>query len=221
MCILLFMAPIVAPKVCRYTVNQTLGGQPVVNVLDMVLDEGAEPQSREEQLFEVAGDILNNWTDHILAFQCDDLEAVSVSWLDLSSLAGSRGERTSTSTNTWPENGGNVTQAVMPAVVAARIDKSTSGGRGTKGGRMYLAGMPEARTPEGSALSWDSATVDLINDYLSDFLDGINDQQGPYTDTRALCVNHTRDGEYIGSSIVQTLTLNSLVATQVRRGALR
>lgn len=216
------MAPIVAPLVARFSVNQQLAGQQVVNVIDMQITNISPFETREDALFSKAGDILNNWSDHILAFQCDDIQALSVSWLDIDSLDGSRGERSSTDDHSWPMQGGNVSQGIMPGMVAARVDKATAGGRGTKAGRMYLAAMPEARTDDGSALSWSAGTVTTINEYLDDFLNGINGTEGAGPlDEGYMVVVHTRDGEWTDSTPVTALTLNPLVSTQVRRGALR
>lgn len=221
MCILLFMAPIVAPNIARFTVNQAIGGQDVANVLDMRVTNINPLESRDQALFELAGDILNNWSEHIQAFQIDDISALSVSWLDLDSLTGTRGERTQTSTYEWPRNGRNVTDAAMPAVVAARVDKATTGVRGTRGGRMYISGCVEQWSAASVTMTWDSATQDSLNGFLADFLDGINDEAGVNGRDQELVVVHTRNGAYLDYSAVSALTLNPNISTQVRRGTLR
>lgn len=215
------MAPIVAPDICRYTINQTLGGQPVVNIVDMWVISTNPLEDRATHLYEVAGDILNNWSDHVLAGQVDNLVAESISWIDLDSLDGVRGERSSTDDNDWPQSGGLTAQATMPAVVAFRIDKNTSGGRGTKSGRMYLSGIPEDFTDPNSAQSWGPTVVDGLNAQMASFLSGINNEEGPDGKEQDMVVIHTRDGVYRDYSIVTSLTANSAVSTQVRRGVLR
>lgn len=217
----MFMAPIVAPNICRYSINQTLGGQPVVNVLDMEVISTNPLEDRPQHLFEVAGDILNNWTDHVLSQQVNDLSARSVSWIDLDSLDGTRGDRSSTSAETWPQNGAQAVEAAMPAVVSMRIDKATSGGRGTKSGRMYLAGCGEGWTSPDVTQTWLSSLMASVQASLGNFLNGINNEAGPNGREQALVVVHTREGVYRDHSPVTSLTVNSAISTQVRRGTLR
>lgn len=209
------------PGVCRFAVNQRIAGQQVVNIVDMQIDTTGSEVSRADAVFEVAGDILNNWTDHILTLQVDELQAESVSWLDLDSLSGSVGERTSTSAEVWPQGGTQTTQAVLPSLVALRIDKNTEGGRGTKKGRMYLSGMNEGATDAGVALSWSSGFLPAAQAGVDAFLAGINDQDiggVPLAVQRQMVVVHATAGTY---SEVRSLSVNPLISTQVRRGALR
>lgn len=215
------MAPIVAPKICRYTVNQVLGGQPVANILDMRITDETFIDPREDTLYDVAGDILNNWDDHIRPAQVNELQCVSVSWIDLDSLDGSRGERQVTSDSTWPASGGNATDAAMPAVVSMRVDKATSGGRGTKSGRMYLAGVSEAHTAADSTQTWTVEAQEGFQQRLDDFLAGIQSEAGPDGREQDLVVIHTRNGLYRDYSTVTSLRVNPRIATQVRRGSLR
>lgn len=215
------MAPIVAPQICRYTVNQVIGGQPVANILDIRVFDENPLDTRENLLFEVGGDILNNWDDHILDFQINELQAISVSWIDLDSLDGSRGERQSTSANTWPKAGGNASDPALPAVTALRVDKGTTGGRGTKSGRMYIAGVAETHTPVDNTQSWSTEMREAVDARLEDFLSGIAGEAGPDGREQDLVVVHTRDGVYRSYSVVNSLACNPAISTQVRRGTLR
>jgi len=215
------MAPLVVPGVCRFSVHQSLGGQAVVNIVDMQVDTTGSEVGRADALFEVAGDILNNWDDHLLSLAVNELVAEEVRWLDLDSLTGPTGSRSSTDANVWPKEGGDITASVMPGMVAMRVDKRTTGGRGTKQGRMYLAGLNEVQTASGVALSWEPATVSGYNAALASFLSGINDQDiggVPLAVQRQMVVVHGSTSTY---SDVESLQVNPLISTQVRRGALR
>lgn len=215
------MPPIIVPNVARYTVNQSIGGQVVANVLDMHVVSNDPLVDREQALYDVAGDILNNWDDHIAVMQTRDLNLLSVSWLDLSSLDGTRGERTSTDATTWPSVGSASQTATMPGVVALRVDKSVVGTRGSRNGRMYLAGIPEEWTATGVTQTWTNAALGAWNGYLADFLNDINQTAGPDFQERDLVVIHTVGGAYGSVSKVLELTANPAVSTQVRRGLLR
>lgn len=209
------------PDVCRFSVVQQLGGQPVINIIDMQVDTTGSEVSRADALHEIAGDILNNWDDHVLIEQRADVTALEVAWLDLDSLTGSTGTRSSTSANTWPKAGGYVSGSVMPAVVALRVDKNVDAARGSKKGRMYLAGMSEEATGTGVSQQWDANAVSVMNGAMADFLAGINDQDIagiPLAVQRQMVVVHAAAGTY---SEVSSLTVNPNVSTQVRRGVLR
>lgn len=215
------MAPIVVPGVCRYSVHQRLGGQNVVNIIDMQIDTTGSNVSREDAIHGVAGDIINNWSDHILVEQRADLVAEEVRWLDLNSLTGSTGARNSTDGETWPKAGSLTGSAVMPAIVSLRVDKSTTGGRGTKRGRMYIAGVTEDATDAGVSQTWRQGVIDVWNDNLAEFLSGINDQDIgglPLDVQRQMVVVHSVTETY---SDVESLTVNPNIASQVRRGVLR
>ncbi len=215
------MPPLVVPQVCRYAVNQTIGGQDVVNILDMQVDTTGSTTGRSDALFNVAGDILNAWSARILVNQSNQLSALSVSWLDLNTLDGNTGERSGTSANAWPKAGSLTGTGVMPAMVSLRADKATSGGRGTKRGRIYFAGMREDDTAPGVAMSWTSTIVRDWNAGLALFLQNINDQDAagiPFDIQRQLVVVHAGLGTF---SEVTGLSANPLISTQVRRGALR
>jgi hypothetical protein len=111
--------------------------------------------------------------------------------------------------------------SVMPAIVALRVDKQTSGGRGSKSGRMYLAAVSEALTDPGVAMSWSGVAQSQINGFLDSFLTGINNEAGANGREQALVVTHTVNGVFSSSSNVTALTVNSAVSSQVRRGLLR
>lgn len=215
------MAPIVAPRICRFTVNQEMGGQQIANVLDLYVDENDVITDRTDACRWTAQDILNNWTDHILPAQVDNLSATSVDWLDLNSLSGSRGSVASTEDNVWPQEGGNTSDAAMPNVIALRVDKETTGGRGTKRGRMYIAGIAESGTASDDVTDWSALTVSSMQERLDDFYNGITDENPFAIFQSRLVVVHTVGGVYSGNSTVNGMTVRAPIGTQVRRGSLR
>lgn len=211
------MAPIVIPNIVRYAVNGSYAGETVANILDMEVVVTSEPiDDRAEAIFEVAGDILNNWDDHLLNLATERYTATSVSWVDLNSFDGETGSRSSTSANTWPAPGRN-TGTGMPGNVSCRVEKNQSGGRRTRNGRMYLVGHSEQGTDVNSPNLWTSAHQAAVNETVSDFLDGINNEAGPDGREQALVVLHTPEGAAVSSSLVTSLTCRPVVATQSRR----
>ncbi len=214
---------LIAPGIARFTVNAELGGEAVANILDMQVDTTGGTTDRATALAEVAGDILNNWDDHILSFVCDDYVAQSVSWVDLDDANGPVGSRSTTSANTWPQPGAG-TATPMPGNVAALVSKNITGSRGRRNGRMYLAGIPEVYTGSSGPNIIEGTYLDGINTSMASFLSGINDAEGIAIDVqRQLVVVHTQipspgaDPVYVGYSSVSSLTAQARLATQRRR----
>lgn len=211
------MPPIIAPGVCRFTVNGTYGGQVVANIIDMEIDTTGSIDSREDAIFAQAGILINEWSDSILEMLVPAYVATSVSWIDLNSLDGPTGNRTSTDQQTWPLGGQNA-EGAMPGNVAMRVDKQTTASRGQRKGRMYLPGLSEAFTLPGTPNTIDPAQVGPINGLLQSFL-GDLEQTGtdiPNYESRMVVV-HTVDGVYESDSRVTALTVNTKVGSQVRR----
>lgn len=211
------MAALVAPGICRYAINQTYGGRPVANIVDMQVDTTGNPEPREEAIYNIAGDIINNWEDHVLPIQTSQVSFNSVSWVDLNSLDGATGERSSTSDNTLPSpgraSGGNA-----PGNVAFRVNKEGTARRGQRTGRMYLVGVPEEANENAAANEVNDAWLGYVNDAMSDFLEGINDEEGPnqYA-TRQMVVLHVVAGIYQGYDDVNGLTCDARFGSQRRR----
>lgn len=213
------MAPLVVPNVCRFSVVQSFEGEPVVNIVDMQVDTTGTPQSRADAIYEIAGDILNNWDDHILEYQTDNLTALRVDYMDLNSLDGVTGSRSTTSDKTWPAAGPTVASS-FPGMVALRVDKVVGGNRQTRNGRMYLAGITESATEDSPANQFSATFVSNMQGVIDDFLEGINDYEGsefPLDRQQRLVVVHTVDGVGNGYTVVDRLVVRSQVASQVRR----
>lgn len=210
------MAAIVAPGVCRYTINATYAGQDVANVFDYHIDGTNPLEDRSLHIFEQAGDILNNWSDHIVPLLASPYVARSVSWVDLTSLDGETGSRSSTSEHTWPMAGGNGAQA-FPGNVALRIDKVQSGGRRARNGRTYLVGLPEVGQGNPTNNEWDGTILETFGEAMADFVDGTNSEAGPDGREVDMVVVHTVNGVFQSRSNVTGVRAQANVASQRRR----
>jgi hypothetical protein len=211
------MAAIVAPGICRYTVNGTYAGQPVANIIDMQIDTTGSVEDRATAVDSQAGIIINEWSDHILPIVSAAYVATSVSWVDLDSLTATTGERTSTDQEDWPLVGGLV-GAPTPGNVAVRVGKRITPSRGQRQGRMYLVGQPEANTDATNPNVLTSAVITTINGQLESFLGNINQSVGgALSYTSAMVVVHTVDDVYQDYSVVQALTVEARLGSQRRR----
>lgn len=207
---------LIAPNVARFSVVGRLNGQEIINIVDVTFDGLIGPADRESGCFEIAGDILNNWDDHILSALVNDYTAEEVRWVDLDSPDGSTGARSTTSAETWPKQGSNAASP-LPNNVTIRCRKNLQGStRSTRRGEMRLAGADEGWTgPDGITLT--PAVVSDLNGRLEDFKDGINGTGGSPVYTRNICQVHTVDGAWTATSILSTYEVIPVVGTQRRR----
>lgn len=210
------MAALVAPGICRFAVNQTYGGRPVVNVLDMHVDTTTGVSTRAEAIWGLAGDIINNWVDHVMTIQTGAVSFDSVSWVDLNTADGVTGERATTSDTTLPESGGAAGTNGW-GNVAWRVNKSGSARRGQRAGRMYLVGVPDEANENANPSVVIPTWVGYVNTAMSDFLDGINDVEGINNVRNKLVVLHVVAGLYQGYGDVESLTCDARFGSQRRR----
>lgn len=206
------MAALIAPGCVRYTVHGQYDGEAIANIVDMDIDTQLGGD-RDENVQNLAGVILNEWSDHILPRVDDNYLAQAVSWVDLDSEDGSTGQRASTSEHTWPAVGGR-TGPSQPGNVAARVRKGGAARRGQRAGRMYLVGVMESDTDEVNPNYLVDGQVQAWNEALADFLAGVN-QDTPYE--ADMVVIHTIGGVYESHNDVQDLTIERRLASQRRR----
>lgn len=213
------MAAIVAPGIARYSINGTLDGQPVVNILDLNISD-IESGSREECVAWAAGDVLNQWADHVLPLVTSEYRFDSVSWVDLDSIDGSTGERSSTDGTTLPQPGGDA-GACMPGGVSLLVRKIGSGGRRERNGRFYIAGISEGVTALGEVNTVNAGFVTIANaafEALRSGLEGAESSPGfgvNYTSSPNIV--HTVNGVYVGKSRITSMQVDDRLATQRRR----
>jgi hypothetical protein len=187
------MAAIVLPDIVRYSIIQRLGSRPVVNILDMYLDDADLPQTRDELLLVLAEDIITAWNLRILPLLSDDLEFQEVRWVDLDTADGSVGSTSTAGEIELPAYGGQTAQT-MPGMVCARIIKETTGGRRARRGRMYLSGVPEAYTDDPAVNTLSAGARANIESALEDFRDDLTTGLGPLLDiARPVVVHDPKD----------------------------
>lgn len=207
--------PLIVNGVARFSVIGNLFNEDCVNVFDVRLTTTA-PTSREDACFDTAGDILNNWTDHILPRLSAGYQAREVRWVDLNSETGSTGSRSATDDNTWPENG-TVEENTLPNNVYVKVRKNLEGKtRQQRNGTTRLGGIPESATVGADGNVLNTTYVDNTNAAFEDFKDGINDGT-PSGTSSELVVVHTVDGEADGYSVISTFSVQSVVGTLRRR----
>jgi hypothetical protein len=215
--------PFIVPGVVRYTINQRKEGRVVANVLDYFLETTGSVEDRPGSVSDMAGVLINEWSDEILTQVTTDLVAESVSWVDLDSASGSTGIRTTTSQETWPQTGIG-TNDPYPSNVAVLVKKNTAGGRGRRAGRLYLAGVSEGTNDATSSNNITAATQTALNTRFAAFLGNTNQTVTAALEyTSAMSVVHvlTRDADgrpLTGDhNVVTNLAVDRTLATQRRR----
>lgn len=211
---------LVFPAVARYVIEQTFLGRPAINILDMALTN-EDGVSREQAVFNVAGDIINNWADHMMGLMAEGVSFNAVSWVDLNSEDGSTGRRTTTSDTSLPVIGGAAGDTA-PASVAMLIRKQSVSRRGQRQGRWFIPGATEQNL-NGNLLS--SGFLTAVEGNLADFLAGVSDQSPILDVERIPVVLHTENQGTpqapvivaTGWSQIQALSMDAQVASQRRR----
>lgn len=212
------MATLVAPDMVRLAFNGSMAGQDIVNILDVAVTDYGLGLSRDDAVFEMVGDALNNFADHVVPLLTDNYSFNSVSWVDLDSLDGSTGERTSTADTSLPLNGQD-TGAPMPGGVALLVTKVNSGGRRTRNGRWYLSGIAEGVTDPSNPNTANAQFVTTANTALEAFRSGIEgiEEVGVNNYTSSPNVIHTVNGNYVGRDKITAFVVQPTLATQRRR----
>lgn len=205
---------LVAPNICRYTIVGSLAGQDCMNVLDArILNDGGG--ERETEIVRVAGDLLNQWDDHVLPLVANDYTAESIRWVDLSTASGSTGSRSSTDENTWPKSGSGAADP-LPNNVYAKVVKNLEGkNRIQRNGALRLGGLLEGYTSSVAPNTLNLADRQAIDTAFEALKDGINGL-GPTGEVN-LVVTHTVNGAYTGFSEIATFSCAPTVGTLRRR----
>lgn len=214
---------LIVPGVARFAVNQTLAGRNVVNVLDYRIDTTGSTMSRDDAVAGQAGSIVEQWADLIVDQQVNDVSFVSVSWVDLNSSSGSTGTATTGGGYTLPVPGLG-TAAPLPGNAAVLVRKNAGGGRATRSGRLYLAGMSEVGTSTTNGNELDPAVVSGVTAAFTSFLANTNevDTFGTAFSSEMVVVHITaRDADNkpiagVGNPVT-SMVCDPLLATQRRR----
>lgn len=205
--------PIVAPGVVRYVVEGSLYGQDCFNIFDYNISDEGIGTSRNDAIEQGAGDLLNQWNDHILPLVSNLYVAERVSWIDLDSLTGTTGGRTSTDGSDWPANGGSA-ESPMPGNVCMRIRKNISGGRGRRAGQLKLGGVIESWSSGAQPNVWQPNVIGIVADAFEALKDGMN---GAADFTGNLVVVHTVDDVYVADSNITSYQPVAQIGSQRRR----
>lgn len=217
---------LIAPGVCRYTINGVYSDRPVANIVDVKIDTTGSVQDRADKVFDCAGRIINAWKTRVLPLVQGNYIFQSVSWVDLNSESGSTGSRTSTSTTTLPLPG-TATGDDFPGNVAALIRKTIQGQRGFRAGRLYLAGLSEANTDPAVPNAIIAAATATITTAMTNFAEDVDDgetvngffQVGVlHTVTPPVTLENPKpEPEYAGWSKSTVWTCDRRLASQRRR----
>jgi hypothetical protein len=221
------MAALVAPGICRYTIEGTYAGNPVANVLDMHVDIVGSVTDRNTALADQAAIIISAWVDEILENLPSVYTADIIRWVDLNAADGAVGSATLGTGTDFPSSGTSVGDP-MPGNVAVRVNKQISASRGQRQGRMYLPGITESQTSAGAPNAPSAAYIAALNTDLAAFLAAINQNAGtvPPNYDSWLSVVHTENtaspGDppvivFDGFSHVTSLVCDGTLATQRRR----
>lgn len=206
--------PITVDAVGRFTIVGTFTGEDCMNVLDVQFNTDTG-QSREEAAGDIAGDLLNQWNDHILPLLSANYTALEVRWVDLDSPTGSTGSRSSTDASTWPAAGA-VEAETLPNNVYIKIAKILQGkNRTERNGVLRLGGIPESYTSGANGNLVNSTPLANLAAAFEALKDGINGGVG--ATERNLVQVHTQDGVGTGSSIISTFQPQPIVGTLRRR----
>lgn len=205
--------PIVAPGVVRYVIEGEVGGQDCFNILDYNISDEGLTTSRDDAIEQAAGDLLNQWSDHILPILTPAYVAQRVSWIDLDTADGSTGSRSSTDGSSWPEAGADPGTS-MPGNVCMRVRKNINGARGRRSGVLRLGGIAESWTSSAAPNVFQQNVIEAVNAAFESLKDGMN---GAGDFTGNLVVTHTREGVYVADSNITTFQALPTVGSMRRR----
>lgn len=167
------MAQLSVDNVVRYTIKgRWSSGRPIVNLMDMHVEGAALGSTRDDQIVAVAEDVRNAWQDHIIPNISSSYTMEGVDYLDMNGLNGIVGSVLPDVTR--PLVGGQQTDSNAPNVSAV-IEKQTGGGRrGEKPGRMFLAGLGDARVDNNGIILaiWRQQLDEAFQDFLESIDDG-------------------------------------------------
>ena len=209
--------PLVAPLTFRVSMNGTYDSQPIAHVLDFVWSGISGPQpTRAQQGNEICTILGAAWKDTLDQSQSNLIVYNGCTWVDLDSETGATGVYNG---GPFPIVGVNTAQP-WPGNVAVRLIKTSIGPRGSRRGSIYLPGGTEALTPASSANTMSGAAYDSLVSRVATF----------YTDLTAtfansatgssrvnLVITRTRELEYLQTSSVTGLAVQTRVASQRRR----
>lgn len=191
------MAVVVIPGCVQVSILGSQADGPFANVTHWVrVLSGSTPE-------DVAQAVLNRYVDDVLLRLTSTVSVAGAAYIDLSSSTGVTG--TVSYTGTSPTSG-TVTVKPAPPQVAYLGKFTSSGGRGSRAGRIFLPGVRSDEVNNDGTLT--SGTITTIGDALNSWASAVS------TDVEhVLCIAH-KSGPLSGTSTtVSTITCEQSVAT--------
>lgn len=208
--------PLTLANIARFAVVGSMQSQDVVNIFDARVEPGVQDANREEACRQVAGDLLNQWSDHIIPLLHNTYTAEEVRWVDLDSLQGSTGAVSSTDGSDWPESGAGTAAPLSNAVYVKMVKRLEGKTRAQRNGALRLSGGLENWTLPTNGNVIDPAVALGLNGAFEMLKDGIN---GDIIGDRVvnLGVLHTVGGVATDFSEISNYEAASQVGTLRRR----
>jgi hypothetical protein len=210
--------PLVVGGICRFAINQRFMGRDVVNILDVHIDLSTLTDSREDAIVDQGKIIARQWKADVMPDLVNDLTIESVSWVDLNAEDGTTGAFAGDGGDTLPSAGG-VDNDPSSSNVAILVTKNTNSGRGSKSGRMYVCGLPEAYTSAADPNHISEGFRGTLQGNFDSFLSNVNQEGGGELvgyDSEIVVVHVPRSGDPSATK-VNSFAVQSLLATQRHR----
>lgn len=213
--------PLVAPDVCRFSINGVYLNRPAINTLDMVINDQVGPGTRHDDIEFVAGQMIDAWADNVMTRFGSSYSFRDVSWVDLDSADGEVGSRAETPNTNLPMSASGAGQP-LSAALAMLVTKVTTRQRGGRPGRWFLPGFTEGDI-EGNI--WLESTLVATNAALSEFLEEMTETGTVGDHSFFPTVVHTRNTGtpsnpnivYVNNTQITDLNASGRVSTQRRR----
>lgn len=207
------MAPLISPDTARYAIEATYLDQPVVNVFDFVGHDNSGTGADPSVIQTTGRALIDNWYDLCQGALVSGYRVDNVRVTGLNSDDDYVGDITAGNDHPLPFTGGAGGDGA-PGSVAARVNKGTNGGRGTRSGRFYLAGVPMSAI-DGNTLT--AAYVSGLQDLVDTFLSEMTKTGTADVVQYFMTVIHLRGSVYQGNSQVTSLSAQTRLASQRRR----
>lgn len=149
-------------NVVEVVVAQTLGGNPVLNVLHYTDPDHAGPYDAAA-VRDLADGVMDHWHSNVLPAQSSNLHLVSVTSTDLTISTGQQ------HVSTAHTGAGGAAAEYLPPANAANIKLRTGTRGGTQRGRVYMAGVSRDTVDSGT---WTAGAYTTIQSAWDAFLSG-------------------------------------------------
>lgn len=209
---------LVVGGVCRFTYDMTYGDRDCHNVVDMHIFDRSVATSRHDAITDQAQILADQWSADLAEHFPPALTLNAVSWVDLDTETGEIGSLD------VGESGTDNT-VCFPGNVAVLVTKNVTSERGSRKGRFFVMGYPEASTDSAEVNVLTDSARDAFQDDWDDWLGNVN-QDGaidPPSYKSNLVVVHITDRDVDGHPsagvyhTVSGLTVESRLSTQRRR----